>query len=96
MNKETKWVLEEVIDILRVLGHTGLWYHEERFGHLPVTRIIVSDDNRTLAMWSDEKKAWEIWPAALTVVFRQKSAIAATGQAVTGEWMFQRMTIEPS
>ncbi|MDU1198820.1 hypothetical protein [Kluyvera ascorbata] len=89
-----KWRLEDVVSILKTLGHNNLWYHEEHFGQLPVIRIIVSDDNRTVAMWSEEKHCWEIWATALTVFIGIRSSVAATGQPVTSEWLFQQMTIE--
>ncbi|MFJ3358461.1 hypothetical protein [Serratia liquefaciens] len=92
---KNKWKLEDAVSILRTLGHISLWYHEEQFGQLPVTRIIVSDDNRTVAMWSEQKHCWEIWTTALTVFIGIRSTVAASGQSVTSEWLFQQMTIEP-
>ena len=56
---ENKWILEDAVSILKTLGHINLWYLEEQFGQLPATRIIVSDDNRTVAMWSEQKHGWE-------------------------------------
>lgn len=92
---ENKWILEDAVSILKTLGHINLWYLEEQFGQLPVTRIIVSDDNRTVAMWSEQKHGWEIWTTALTVSIGIRSTVAASGQRVTPEWLFQQMTIEP-
>ncbi|MNP36557.1 hypothetical protein D3C76_1299560 [compost metagenome] len=77
------------------MGHINLWYHEEQFDELPVIRIIVSDDNRTVAMWSEQKHGWEIWTTALTVFAGIRSTVAASGQPVTPEWVFQKMTTEP-
>lgn len=90
-----KWLLEDAVSILKTLGHINLWYHEEQFDQLPVIRIIVSDDNRTVAMWSDLKHGWEIWTTALTVFIGVRSTVAASGQLVTSEWLFQQMTCEP-
>jgi hypothetical protein len=67
----------------------------KKFGQLPATRIIVSDDNRTVAMWSEQKHGWEIWTTALTVSIGIRSTVAASGQRVTPEWLFQQMIIEP-
>lgn len=90
-----KWLLKDAVSILKTLGHINLWYREEQFDQLPVTRIIVSDDNRTVAMWSEQKHGWEIWTTALTVFIGIRSTSAASGQLVTSEWLFQQMTIEP-
>jgi len=92
---KNKWILVDAVSILKTLGHINLWYHEEQFDQLPVTRIIVSDDNRTVAMWSEQKHGWEIWTTALTVFIGIRSTVAASGQLVTSEWLFQQMTIEP-
>jgi len=92
---ENTWKLEDAVCILKMLGHIHLWYHEEHFGQLPVTRIIVSDDNRTVAMWSEQTHGWEIWATALTVFIGIRCSVAARGQPVTSEWLFQQMTIEP-
>ncbi|MFK3711685.1 hypothetical protein [Leclercia adecarboxylata] len=90
-----RWILEDAVSILKTLGHINLWYHEEQFSQLPVIRIIVSDDNRTVAMWSEQKHGWEIWTTALTVFPGNRSTVAASGQPVTPEWVFQKMTTEP-
>lgn len=95
MKNNNKWSLEDAVNILRTLGHNSIWYLEEPFGQLPVTRIIVSDDNRTVAMWSEQTHDWEIWSAALTVNIGVKNTVATSGQPVTSEWLFQQMTIEP-
>ena len=92
---ENKWILEDAVSILKTLSHINLWYLEEQFGQLPATRIIVSDDNRTVAMWSEQKHGWEIWTTALTVSIGIRSTVAASGQRVTPEWLFQQMIIEP-
>lgn len=92
---ENKWKLKDAVSILKTLGHINLWYKEEQFGQLPVTRIIVSDDNRTVAMWSEQKHGWEIWTTALTVFIGIRSTVAASGQLVTSDWLYQQMLIEP-
>lgn len=92
---ENKWILEDAVSILKTLGHINLWYLEQQFCQLPATRIIVSDDNRTVAMWSEQKHGWEIWTTALTVSIGIRSTVAASGQRVTPEWLFQQMIIEP-
>jgi hypothetical protein len=91
---ENKWILEDAVSILKTLGHINLWYLEEQFGQLPTTRIIVSDDNRTVAMWSEQKHGWK-YGRPLTVSIGIRSTVAASGQRVTPEWLFQQMIIEP-
>lgn len=89
------WKLEDAVLILKTLGHIHIWYHEEHFGQLPVTRIIVSNDNRTVAMWDEQTQGWEIWPTALTVNIGNRSTAVACFQPVTSGWLFQRVLIEP-